>query len=115
MSIDEKFEDNLPQGEFYGPIFIIEQRENHGFGYHTHLSFLINGKYIRTGYAITFRGGEFLIYEHGKKKPLFDIRDKKRAVLKDIKENLETVFRGISHMNLVKPPKDCQSLYKPLS
>lgn len=103
--------DILPLGEFRAPIFLIDKRENHGKGYHAHVLVLNNGKYVRSGYLLTYEDEKVYISEHGNKgNTLFDFEKRKSALVEEIARDLPKVFRGIPKTQYLKRFKDAQLL-----
>lgn len=102
----------LPPGEFHGGIsFFIGKRENHGNGYHAHILVLKNGKFVRSGYLLTYEDGTFYVTEHGNKgNTLFDFTKLKTGLLREISNDLPRVFKNIPNNQMLKTFKDAQPL-----
>tara|TARA_Y100000310_G_scaffold271105_1_gene285424 strand:- start:9352 stop:9768 length:417 start_codon:yes stop_codon:yes gene_type:complete len=86
--------DKLPLGGFHAPRFAITKRENHGLGYHAHIQMLKSGKYLRAGYIVTLDNNTIMTTPHGR-NPLFNIEQRKNAIIKDVKHYSNDIFKGI--------------------
>jgi hypothetical protein len=75
----------VPKGTFYAPTFTLEDRENHGMGYHCHVRKLKSGGHKRSGYLVTMHLGQIYITPHGGEEQ-FNLSKMFNAVKKDIHE-----------------------------
>jgi len=120
MVLDDKVDGNeenfpgdvIPEGTFLGPTFQVDKRENHGFGYHAHVLIYKNGKFVRSGYMLTYDGSMFYASHHGKDKPLFRLDKFKSRLLKDIESDLSKLFAGIPYTELARPLRKSVPLYQ---
>ena len=102
----------VPEGEFYAPMFILGQRENHGFGYHCHILMRCRNRYKRAGYIVTFDNGTFYITQHGI-RPMFDFEKHKKWLVNEIRlqtGNQSGIF-SYAVDNCLKPPRDASVLF----
>jgi len=83
---------------FWAPRFILENRENHGSGYHSHLRVLKSGDYKRTGYLITINNKAVYAIKHGNSgNLLININKIKTKLVDEIYPVIiDDVFKGIN-------------------
>ncbi|MBU4116328.1 MAG: hypothetical protein KKG94_01140 [Nanoarchaeota archaeon] len=88
---------------FWAPRFILENRENHGRGYHSHLRVLKSGNYKRTGYLITINNKSAYAIEHGNSgNLLININKIKTKLVNEIYPAIiEDVFKGIAEKEML--------------
>lgn len=112
--------EEIPQGIFHGYVnrkqsgnkkYLIEGRENHGPGYHTHLRVLKNGEYLRTGHKIVADEDAFYAIEHGG-DVLVVIESKLSKILGEIDEDLLRVFKNIPLNELEPMPAKAKMIMK---
>jgi len=107
-----QYKGRVPKGIFFGPRFIVEPRENHGMGYHTHLRIRKGGNYVRSGYEILSDGEGIYAIAHGNGgTTLFSLERKKKAVEKDTKKDISEMFRDIDPIQLAPVPKERTYLF----
>ena len=89
---------------FYGPRFILENRKNHGRGYHSHLRILKSGNYKRTGYLVTINNKSVYAIEHGNSgNLLININKIKTKLVNEIYPAIiEDVFKGIAEKEMLQ-------------
>lgn len=90
---------------FSAPKYALTRRENHGMGYHAPLQVLKSGDYVRAGYILSKRGKFLLASPHGG-QTLLNIRKKRNAVVREIRNYVGRVFRGVPDSEMLMLPED---------
>ena len=104
-SPDDNRNDIAVRGTFYAPRFALTKREEHNRGYHSHIEMFKSGHYHRAGYIVTLENNILIATRHGRKKPLFNLEQRKNAVIRAIRPYIERIFRGISREEMYKISK----------